>query len=56
MNVLHIFKTDPDETVQELTEAFTEDEASCVSLFEGEVDWEGLVDKIFAADKVICWW
>ena len=56
MNVLHIIKTEPDESVRELTTAFTDDEMTIVPLYEGDVDWEGLVDKIFAADKVICWW
>jgi len=56
MNVLHILKTEPDETVQELMQAFADDEVSTVPLFEGGVDWEGLVDEIFSADKIICWW
>ena len=56
MKVLHIFKNDPDETVRELTTAFTDDETTSVPLYEDDVDWEGLVDEIFAADKVICWW
>lgn len=56
MNVLHILKTEPDETVEDLIRAFADDDAVTVPLYEGDVDWEGLVDEIFAADKVICWW
>jgi len=56
MNVLHILKTEPDETVRDLMQAFDDDQVETVALHRGEVDWEGLVDGIFAADKVICWW
>jgi hypothetical protein len=56
MKVLHILKTEPDETIQELTGAFADDEVTIVPLYEGEVDWADVVDQIFAAEKVICWW
>jgi len=56
MHVLHILKTEPDEIVVELMAAFDEDRSETVPLFDAEVDWEDLVDRIFAADKVICWW
>ena len=56
MNVLHILKSEPDETVEELLEAFRDEETTTVPLYEGNVDWADLVDAIFASDKVICWW
>ena len=56
MKILHILKTEPDETVKELMAAFADEEVTTVPLYEGEVDWTGLVDEIFTADKVICWW
>jgi hypothetical protein len=56
MKVLHILKTEPDETVEQLMRAFADDEVTTVPLYEGGVDWDGLVDAIFAADKVISWW
>ena len=56
MTVLHILRTEPDETVQELIEAFAVDESTTISLFEEEVDWPGDVDQIFASEKTICWW
>jgi len=56
LTVLHILRTEPDETVQELMEAFAVDESTTISLFEEEVDWPGVVDQIFAAEKTICWW
>ena len=56
MKVLHILKTEPDDTVEELMRPFAGDEVTVVPLFEGEVDWAALVDQIFASDNVICWW
>ena len=56
MRILHILKTEPDATVEELVAAYAEEEVTTVPLYEGDVDWPGLVDEIFAADKVICWW
>ena len=56
MRVLHILKTEPDETVEEFMQAFTDDEVTTVPLYEGEVDWEALVDQIFSHDKIIGWW
>jgi len=56
MKVLHILKSEPNETVQEFMEAFSDEEVKTVPLYEGEVDWAALVDDIFEFDKVICWW
>lgn len=56
MKVLHILKTEPDETVEGLLEAFADDEGKTVPLYDDEVDWARLVDDIFSYDKIICWW
>jgi len=56
MKVLNILKTEPDETVEEFTLAFAGEEVETIPLYDGDVDWAALVDEIFAADKVICWW
>lgn len=56
MKILHVLKTEPDETVDELLAVFADDDVTTVPLYEEGVDWPDLVDKIFAADKVICWW
>ena len=59
--VLHILKTEPDDMVAGLIEALSgEDGVAVVCLYEDElsggiVDWERLVDDIFAHEKVICW-
>jgi hypothetical protein len=57
VKILHILRSEPDETVEKLTVAMsTENTASVVMLYEDPVDWPALVDKIFENDKVICWW
>lgn len=59
--LLHILRSEPDETVQRLIEAMTGDEAAVVTVIYRDdvagrpVDWLRLVDDIFACDKIICW-
>ena len=57
MKVLHILKSEPDETVELLTAAVSKENQSSVTvLYQGGVNWDGLVDDIFSYDKVIFWW
>ncbi len=57
MKVLHILKSEPDETVEKLCGVVSsENDSSIVVLYENNVDWDALVDDIFIHDKVICWW
>lgn len=56
MQILHILRTQPDETVATLKETFSGQEGKTVELYENGVDWESLVDDIFDAEKVISWW
>ncbi len=56
MQILHIMRTQPDETVASLKELFSDLEGKTVVLYQGDVDWEALIDDIFAAEKVISWW
>jgi hypothetical protein len=57
MKVLHILRTEPDDTVRRCLEAFsTEDAVNVAALYKGDVDWSRLVDDIFSHEKVICWW
>ncbi len=57
MRILHILKSEPDETIEKLIGSLTEtDEITVQPLFQGNIDWTRLVDDIFAHDKVICWW
>jgi len=56
MQILHILRTQPDETVTSLKKSFSDQEGKTVVLYERDVDWETLVDDIFAAEKIISWW
>lgn len=57
MKILHILRSEPDETVTEMMEAITNgDHSKSTPLYNGEVDWSQLVDDIFSCDKVISWW
>ena len=57
MKILHILRSEPDETVEKFTAVMSMDNtSSVVMLYEDPVDWVALVDKIFENDKVICWW
>jgi hypothetical protein len=57
LKILHILRSEPDETVQRFTEALSmEATASVVMLYDAPIDWTALVDKIFENDTVVCWW
>ena len=56
MDVLHIFRTEPDENVKTLVQAFEDVETKEVALYKSDPDYETLVEDIFKADKVISWW
>jgi len=57
MRILHILRSEPEESVEKMIDILSEtDEATVQPLFQGEIDWPRLVDDIFAHDKVICWW
>ncbi len=57
MKILHIFRTEPDETVENIVVTTTNgDESKAAELYKGEIDWSRFVDDIFSHDKIICWW
>ena len=56
MKVLHLFKSEPDETVKAMVEADADNEVATIELYDGPVDWEDVVDRVFEHDKVTCWW
>ncbi len=59
--ILHILKSEPDETIATVIDALSGEEgAAVVSLYEDEIsgtatNWLRLVDDIFNYDQVICW-
>lgn len=56
MKVLHVLKSEPDETVRSMLDAFHEDDCKAVPLYEEGVDWDALLNDIFEYEKIICWW
>ncbi len=57
MKVLHILRTEPDESVKTFMETISAKEESKVTpLYNEDVDWSSLADDILAYDKVISWW
>jgi len=57
MKLLHIMRSEQDEVVQTLIREISKDkESQEVSLYEGVVDYERLIEDIFVSDQVICWW
>ena len=57
MKVLHVLKSEPDETTKRLKSAFAEsDEVQEFEMYKGDVDYDKLIALVFDSDKVICWW
>ena len=57
MKVLHIFRSEPDETVQKIVKSTTNgDQSEVTKLYQDNIDWFRLVDDIFSHEKVISWW
>jgi hypothetical protein len=56
MKVLHLFKSEPDETTKKIIEMHkAENEVKVNDLTKGDISYESLVDDIFSYDKVISW-
>lgn len=56
MKVLHLLKSEPDETVNEIMDAHKAgNEVKVVDLTKGDVSYESLVKDIFSYDRVISW-
>jgi hypothetical protein len=57
MKILHIFRTEPDETVKNIVKTTTNgDESKVLELYKGDIDWSCVVDDIFSHEKMISWW
>jgi len=57
MKILHIFRTEPDETVKNIVKTTTNgDESKVLELYKGDIDWSHVVDDIFSHEKMISWW
>ncbi|MFH7326213.1 hypothetical protein [Desulfurivibrio sp. C05AmB] len=57
MKILHVYRSEPEADTNKLVEIVSEGrEASEFKLYEGNVDYDKLVDMVFEADKTVCWW
>ena len=59
MKILHILRSRPEVTVEQLIQGATNGDQSKVTAlyeFQNQQDWLMLVDEIFSNDKVISWW
>lgn len=56
MKFLHIFRTAPDDLVRLFVRTLDQAGNREVDLNKGQIDYDQLVNDIFAAEKVICWW
>ena len=57
MKILNVYRSVPDETVQQLVKIVNRDrDTDNFDLTVENPDYDKLVDKIFEADQAICWW
>ena len=57
MKILNVYRSEPSDVTKKLVEIVTRDrEGDSFDLNTDSPDYDQLVDKIFEADKTICWW
>lgn len=57
MDILHIFKTKPDQLTEHFANKLSENKkATTIHLFSEDIDWGRVVDSIFSHKKIITWW
>ncbi len=57
MKILQVYRSEPNDDVKTLVEILNRDrEADEFKLYEDNPDYDVLLEKIFAADKTVCWW
>lgn len=57
MKLLHILKSEPDGLVADImVRSCQSADCETIETFRQDVHWGEVVEKIFASDKVICWW
>ena len=59
--ILHLLRSEPDDTVAELITAMSGNGSTIVNLYPDyingtTIDWDRLVEDIMAHDKVVTWW
>ena len=57
MTILHVFKSQPDDSTKTLMDIVSSNNDKKVfHLYEDDPDYGKLIDEIFGCDKIICWW
>lgn len=57
MKILHVYRSAPDGDTKKLVEIVSEGrDAADFTLYEGQVDYDKLVDMVMESDQTICWW
>jgi hypothetical protein len=57
MKLLHIYKSEPDAISKKLVDILSEgNQVNEFRLYEGQPDYESLLELIFEHEKVISWW
>ncbi|MGD9948742.1 MAG: hypothetical protein AB7U29_09710 [Desulfobulbus sp.] len=57
MKILQVYRSEPSEDIKKLVEILNRDRtADEFKLYDGEPNYDTLVQKIFANDKTVCWW
>lgn len=57
MKMLQVYRSEPNADVQTLVAILNRDrEADEFRLYEPNPNYDELVQKIFTADKTVCWW
>lgn len=59
--ILHLLRSEPDNTVTELISEMSGDGATVVNLYRDAIsgttiEWDRLIEDIMSHDKVISWW
>ena len=57
MKLLHILKSEADHNTKTLMDTVSDGkETTTFPLYEGDPDYEKLIDLIFENDRVVSWW
>ncbi len=55
--ILHVYRSEPNDDVKKLVEILNRDrEVQEFKLYEGDPNYDLLVEMIFEADQTISWW
>ena len=57
MKILQVYRSEPNDDVQTLVGILNRDrDADEFKLYDEDPNYDQLVEKIFDADKTVCWW